>query len=151
MGIKQRLEADIKTALLAGEKDKVTILRTLKSVFLSAEIAANKRIDGLSEPELITLVSKESKKRQDAAELYKSVGEPERAANELGEQQIINGYLPEQISDEELARLVDEAIAKQGEPMSQQLMGKVIAEVRILADGKADGSRIAASVKERIT
>ncbi len=150
MSIKQRLEADIKSALLAGQKEQVMVLRTLKSVILDAEVAANKRQDGLSEPEHIALLSKEVKKRQDAAILYNSVGETERANNELNELEVISGYLPEQMNDDELSGLVDAAIAEQSEPMSQKLMGKVIAAVRDKSDGRADGSRIANAVKQRI-
>lgn len=150
MGIKQRIEADIKSALLGGDKDKVTILRTVKSVILEAEIATHKREEGLSEPELISLLSKESKKRQDAADLYKNVSEPERAAAELKELKIISDYLPEQINDKELGQLIDTVIAKHGELTPPQMMGKIIAMVREQAEGRADGSRIAATVKAKI-
>ncbi len=150
MGIKQSIEADIKSALLGGEKEKVTILRTLKSVILEAEIAAHKRDEGLSDSEIISLLSKESKKRQDSATLYKSVGEAEREAAELKEQQIINSYLPEQMSDAELSGLVEAAVVELGESVTPQLMGKVIGMVRSKAKGKADGSRIAAAVKAKV-
>lgn len=150
MSIKQSIEADIKSALLGGEKEKVTILRTLKSVILEAEIAAHKRDEGLSDPEIISLLSKESKKRQDSAALYKSVGEDAREATELKEQQIITSYLPEQISDEELDSLVEAAILELGESVTPQLMGKIIGMVRSQAEGKADGSRIAAAVKAKV-
>lgn len=150
MGIKQSIEADIKSALLGGEKEKVTILRTIKSVILEAEIATHKRDEGLSDPEIIGLLSKESKKRQDSATLYRSVGEAEREATELKEQLLINSYLPDQISDEELNSLVDDAITELGQAVSLQVMGKVIGIVRSKSEGKAEGSRIAAAVKAKI-
>lgn len=150
MGIKQRLEADIKTALLAGEKEQATILRTLKSVILEAEIAANKRDTGLEEDVLMQLFAKESKKRQDAIDLYTNAGETERADKEKREQEIIGTYLPQQLSDEELGALVDQAITEAGGDMSPQAMGKVIGLVRSKAEGRADGGRIAMLVKEKL-
>ena len=150
MGIKQRLEADIKTALLAGEKEQAMILRTLKSVILEAEIAANKRDTGLEEDALMQLFAKESKKRQDAIDLYTNAGEAERADKEKREQEIIAIYLPQQLSDEELSTLVDQALTESGGDTSPQAMGKIIGLVRSKAEGRADGSRIATLVKEKI-
>lgn len=150
MGIKQLIEADIKSALLGGEKDKVTILRTVKSVILGAEIASHKREEGLADSEIIALLSKETKKRQDAADLYNSVGELGRAATELKEKQIILTYLPEQISDEELGKIIDTAITDLGQALTPQTMGKVIGFVRTQSAGKADSSRIVIAVKARV-
>lgn len=150
MGIKQRLEADIKTALLAGEKEQAMILRTLKSVILEAEIAANKRDTGLEEDALMQLFAKESKKRQDAIDLYTNAGEAERAAKEKREQEIIAAYLPQQLSDEELSTLVDQAVTEAGGDTSPQVMGKIIGLVRNKAEGRADGGRIATLVKEKL-
>lgn len=150
MGIKQRLEADIKTALLSGDKKLVTILRTLKSVILEAEIAQNKRDSGLDEEVLIQLLAKESKKRQDAVDLYEKAGETERAANERHEQEVISTYLPAQLDDAALEALVDQAIATVGGDKGPQMMGAIIGAVRAKAEGKADGGRIAALVKRKL-
>lgn len=150
MGIKQRLEADIKTALLSGDKKQATILRTLKSVILEAEIAQNKRDSGLEEDALMQLLSKEAKKRQDAVDLYSKAGEAERAANEQHEQEVISTYLPSQLDDTELEALVDEAIAAMGGNAGPQAMGALIGAVRAKAEGRADGGRIAAMVKRKL-
>ena len=152
MGIKQRLEADIKAALLSGDKTQATILRTIKSVILEAEIAQNKRDTGLDENTLIQLLSKEAKKRQDAVDLYTNAGETERAANERHEQVLINTYLPEQLDDAALEALVDQAIASMGAAASgPQAMGALIGAVRAKAGGQADGGRIAAVVKRKLS
>lgn len=150
MGIKQQIEADIKTAMLAGDKKRATILRTIKSVILDAEISKGKREEGLSEPELVSIISKEAKKRQDAAELYKTAGEQEREQNETLEHQILTDYLPKQLDDTELENIVVSVISEQQGPIGLQDMGKIIAAVREKSEGKADGSRIAAAVKAKI-
>ncbi len=150
MGIKQRLEADIKSALLSGDKNTVNILKMLKSAILDSEIAEGKRKEGLSEQALMTLLAKESKKRQDAVELYTKAGELERANNEATEKQTISNYLPKQMDDKELSHLLDEVISELGGELNQQLMGKVIAAVRERSQGTVDGSRIASAVKVRL-
>ena len=150
MGIKQRLEADIKAALLGGDKDQVTILRTLKSVILEAEIAKGKRDTGLEEDELIQLLAKEAKKRQDAVELYISAGEQARADRETHEKQIIDAYLPAQISDDELNNIIDEVMAALDGEAGPQVMGKAIGLVRQKTEGKADGGRIASCRKSEV-
>ena len=151
MGIKQRIEADIKTAMLSGDKNRALILRTIKSTILESEIAQKKRAEGLAEPELISLLSKEAKKRQDASELYKNAGETERAENEEQEHKIITSYLPAQMSDEELEVIVSKVISEQSSPIEPSQMGKIISSVRELTAGQADGSRIAQMVKQRIS
>lgn len=150
-GIKQKLEVDIKTAMLSGDKNLTTILRTIKSVILDEEIARVKRDDGLDEQELISLLSKEAKKRQDAHDLYIKVGEQARADNEEKERSIITAYLPAQLNDAELEAIVTSVIAEQVGDVGFQQMGKIIALVKARSLGKADGGRIATSVKEKIS
>ena len=83
MSIKATIEADIKTAMLAGEKERVTTLRGLKSSILYAEVAAGKRDEGLDEQTVTSLMQKEAKKRQESADLYIQGGNKERAESEL--------------------------------------------------------------------
>lgn len=150
-GIKQKLEADIKTAMLSGDKNLATVLRTIKSVILDEEIARVKRDDGLEEQELISLLSKEAKKRQDAFDLYNNAGEKVRADNEEKERLIIASYLPTQLSDPELEALVNSAIAEQEGTVGLQQMGQIISLVKERSAGKADGGRIAQLVKAKIS
>lgn len=149
--LKQQLDQDLKSALLAGEKARATTLRGLKSVILYAEVAQSARDKGLSDEEIVALFAKEVKKRQESADFYKQGGADERAAAELAEKAIIEKYLPKQLSDTELSDFVSEVISDLGAAKSPQLMGQVIAEVKRKTAGQADGGRIARIVKERLS
>lgn len=149
MSIKQQIEQDIKTAMLAGDKTRVMTLRGLKSAILYAEVAKGSRDVGLSDAEQVEVLGKEAKKRQESAELYIQGGDSVRANAELEERQIIEKYLPTQLTDEVLENLVDQAIAKFGADKSQ--MGALITEVKNQSVGQADGGRIAQIVKRKLT
>jgi len=148
--LKQQLEQDLKTALLSGDKDRATTLRGLKSVILYAEVDQGKRQEGLTDQEIIVLLAKEAKKRQESADLYIQGGNESSAAAELNEKRLIESYLPEQLNDDELAQIVDEVIAQLPEK-NLQAMGKVIGSVKHRTEGVADGNRIAQMVKERLS
>lgn len=150
MGIKQKIDQDLKVAMLAGDKFKVSALRGLKSSILYAEVAAGNREEGLPEPEIVNVLGKEAKKRQESADLYSQGGNQEKAEAELKEKNIIEQYLPEQISDEDLELLVDDVINTLGAPTIQQ-MGQVISGVKAKAGATADGARIAQLVKEKLS
>lgn len=141
-----KLEADLKQAMLAGDKQLVSVLRGMKSSLQYAQVEAR---DGLTEDEAVKVLQKESKKRADAAGIYTKANDEERAEKEKYEKAIIDGYLPELLSDEEVAKLVDEVISEQAE-VTPQSMGKIIAETRQRSDGLAEGATIARLVKERI-
>lgn len=147
--LKARIDQDLKTALLAGDKVLATTLRGLKSVILYAEVAKGSRDQGLPDDEIILLFSKEAKKRQESADLYKQGGNEEKAAAELLEKRVIESYLPAQLSDDELSKLVDEAIAEAG-ASGPSAMGQVIGLVKQKTAGQADGSRIAQLVKQHL-
>lgn len=149
--IKQQIEADIKKAMLSGDKELTSTLRTVKSVILDAEISAGSRENGLTDEVLVGLLQKESKKRIDAAKMYTDVNENDRADKELKESQIISKYLPEMMSEDDIAEIVDSVIAGIGGALSMQQMGQVIGAVKAKAGSSADGSVIAKIVKERIT
>ncbi len=147
--IKQRLQDDVKTAMLAGDSARLECLRGLKSAILYAEVAAGKREEGLSDDEILALLAKEAKKRQESADLYVQGGSQERADKELAEKVVIEAYLPEQMSEDELAQVIDEVIS-QVKPDSMQQMGQVIGQVKLRVGNSADGSVIARIVKERL-
>ncbi len=147
--LKQQLDKDLKTALLAGDQQRVTTIRGLKSVILYAEVAAGAREQGLEDAAIIVLLAKESKKRQESADLYKQGGSEDRATAELEEKAIIDSYLPKQMGDEELTKIVDAAIAEVG-ATGPQAMGQVIGQVKQQTAGQADGGRIAQLVKARL-
>lgn len=149
MSLKAQIDNDLKQALLSGDKQKATTLRGLKSVILNEEIRLGERDNGLSDNAVIQCLQKESKKRQEAADLYIQAGSVERADQESAEKVIIDAYLPEQMSEEKIQQFVDAAIAKEAD-VSPALMGKIIGAVKAEAGPAADGAIIARIVKEKL-
>lgn len=147
--LKQQLEQDLKAALLAGDKDRVTTLRGLKSVILYEEVAKGAREQGLTDDAILALFAKEAKKRQESADLYVKGENQPKADAELAEKAIIEEYLPKQLTDEELAAVVDGVISSTG-AVTPQMMGQLIGQVKQKTEGRADGARIAKAVKERL-
>ncbi len=146
---KQQLDIDLKQAMLAGDKELVTTLRGLKSAILYAEVASGNREAGLEDSEVVSLLQKEAKKRQESADLYGKGGSVDRRDAELAEKKIIEKYLPAQLPDEELAVLVESVIKELGASGAQQ-MGQVIGLVKKRAGAAADGSVVARLVKDRL-
>jgi uncharacterized protein YqeY len=149
MNIKEQLTQDIKKALLEGDKFKATVLRGLKSTILYAEVAEGKRETGLQDDQIITLLQKEAKKRQDSIDMYAKAGEQERADKELAEKEIIASYLPAQLLESEIAEHVDAVIADLNAQDSKS-MGQVIGAVKARTGGAADGATVARLTKERL-
>ncbi len=150
MGIKGKIDRDLKSALLSGDKDLATMLRGLKSALLYAEVDTGKREEGLSEAETIQVLRKEAKKCQESAELFKQGGNQSKAAAELTELHVIEQYLPAQLSDQDLKTLIEQAI-QEANDASLQAMGKIIGRVKELSKGQADGGRIAGMVKQQLS
>ncbi len=150
MAIKQQIDADLKTAMLGGDKVLAMTLRGLKSSILNAEIAKGARDSGLPETEIIDVLSKEAKKRVESAELYAKGGNQERQAAELAEKAVIDKYLPAQMSDDEINKLLDEAEQTLGST-NQQNMGQIIGLVKQKSAGSADGAKIASLVRQRMS
>lgn len=148
MSLKQKLDQDLKTAMLAGDKTTTTTLRGLKSAILNVEIEKNVREKGLSDEEVTAVLSKEAKKRQESADLYVQGGNQDMADKELAEKILIEKYLPEQIGAEELSKIVDQAIAELGQDPGK--MGQIIGAVKQKAGGQADGGTIARLVKDKL-
>jgi uncharacterized protein len=147
--LEERLEQDIKSALLAGDAPRVSTLRQIKSVLLNVKVATGKRESGLSDDEVLPILAQEAKKRQESADLYIQGGNQERAAAELAEKTIIKNYLPAQLSEGEIMKLVEKAIAETG-ANGPQAMGSVIGQVKKSAGPAADGATIARLVKEKL-
>jgi uncharacterized protein YqeY len=146
---KDRINRDLKTALLAGDKDKVMVLRGLKSAILYVEVAKGARDSGLPDDEVLAILTKEAKKRQESADLYMQGGSPERAASELVEKSVIEHYLPEQLSVSQVDNLIDTVVAQNG-TLSKETMGATIAAVKQKSAGAADGAVIARLVRGRL-
>jgi uncharacterized protein YqeY len=148
--LEEKINQDLKTALLGGNKLAVSTLRGLKSAILYAKIASNNREAALSDNDLIVLLQKEARKRQESADLYRQGGNEDRAKLELAEKLIIENYLPSQLSESEVTRFVDKAISELGSS-DQTSLGKVISLVKQQLSGQADGALIARITKERLT
>ncbi|QQS17863.1 GatB/YqeY domain-containing protein [Candidatus Saccharibacteria bacterium] len=148
--IKQRLQDDVKAAMLAGDSLRLETLRGLKSAILYAEVATGKREDGLPDEEILNLFAKEAKKRQESADLYVQGGAQDKADKELAEKVIIEAYLPAQLSEAELMAVIEE-ILNEVKPTGLQQMGQVIGQVKSKVGNTADGSVIARIVKEKLS
>ncbi len=144
--LEQQIEADIKSALLSGDKERALTLRTVKSALLSVKVNAGKRDTGLTDDEVITILAKESKKRQESADFFVQGGAQDRADKELAEKTVIDSYLPQQLDEAAIVALVDEVLATNPDAN----MGAVIGAVRAKAGATADGALIAKLVKEKL-
>ncbi|HEX4661985.1 MAG TPA: GatB/YqeY domain-containing protein [Candidatus Saccharimonadales bacterium] len=147
--LKGRIDADLKTAMLGGDKFLTEVLRGLKSAILYKEVALKKRDEGLSDAEIEQLFASEAKKRDESAALFEQGGNQESADKERREKEIILGYLPTQLSEGDIAVIVDEEVQKLGEN-GPQAMGKVIGAVKSRTGSTADGAIIARIVKTKL-
>lgn len=133
--------------MLSGDREVADVLRGLKSAVLNEEIASKQRGQGLSDEAVQKVIAREVKKRDEAAELYEKGGNNIQAGKERAEKEVLNQYLPEQLSDEELDTLVQEAVKTAGDSPQQ---GKVIGAVKQQVGNKADGARVAAAVQREL-
>lgn len=148
--LEQKIAADLKAAMLAGDTPRVEALKMLKSALLYKAVELGARDTGLTDEQVIDVLGKEAKKRLDAAQMYEQAGNAEKAVAETAEHELIGQYLPKQMSDDELAELVGHVIAEAGE-VSIKDMGRVIGAVKQKAGNLADGSRIASLVKQKLS
>jgi uncharacterized protein YqeY len=148
MSLKEQIEADIKTAMLAGEKTLVTTLRGIKSAILNVEVAKGARETGLPDSEVTDILAKEAKKRQESADMYVQGNSQERADAELTEKAVIEKYLPKQLDEAEISKIIDEVMTEVGS--TPQQMGQIIGAVKSKTAGAADGAMIARLVKEKL-
>lgn len=148
MSIKDQINADLKQAMLAKDSALVELLRGVKSALQYFAVESGPDTE-LSEEQILSVLKKESKKRAEAASLYEKAGDSTRQEKELYERDIIQKYLPEELSEEEVVKLVEAAISEIGN-LEQQNMGQVIGKVKQASVGLADGAVIARLVKERL-
>jgi uncharacterized protein YqeY len=151
--LKDRLRTDLTTAMKSQDKLRTATLRMLLAAIRTEEVAG-KQARELSDAEVITVLSREAKKRSESAEIYTQHGRGELAATEHAEARVIDEYLPTPLTEAELADVVDTAIAQVaediGERPSTRQMGQVMKAATAIAAGKADGARISAAVKARL-
>jgi uncharacterized protein len=142
MSLLEQVQDDVRSALKAGDRERVHALRLIADALQKAEK------DNGGEP--VDVLQRERKRRLEAAEAYRDGGRSDAAEAEEREADVIASYLPEQLSDEELKRIVGDAIAESG-ASSPQEMGKVMALVMPNVKGRADGKRVSTAVKEMLT
>ena len=147
--LEQQIEQDLKTALLGGDAARVSTLRMVKSTLLNLKVANGTRDVGLKDEEVLGVLGKEAKKRQESADMYTQAGDQTRANAELAEKAIIDAYLPAQASEAEITQAVDEAIAATG-ASGPAGMGPVIGQVKAKFGAGADGGVIARIAKEKL-
>ncbi len=144
--LKEQLDADLKVAMKAKDALRLSVVRMLKSAVKYREIELMKSLDDAG---VLQVVGSEVKRRRDAIEQYRQGGREDLASKEEAELRILQAYLPRQLSPEELAKLVDGAIARVG-ARGPKDMGKVMKEVLREAQGAADGKEVAALVQQRL-
>ena len=147
--MQQKLERDLKAAMLAGDKTRSEVIKGLKNALQYEAVAQNSPDRKLSEEQAQKVLAREAKKRQEAADLYKQGGSAQRAEQELAEKQIIEQYLPEPMSEAQLAELVKAEIMAVTAPTMAD-MGKIIGAVKAKAGASADGATIARLVKQAL-
>ena len=137
----ERIQADTRAAMKAGERDRVGALR------LIADALQKDLKDGGDDE--VAVLRRERKRRLEAADAYRGGGEAERAAVEDAEAKLISGYLPAELSDEELAAIADQAVAESGATGARD-MGKAMGVAMGNVAGRADGKRVSAAIRERL-
>ncbi|HEX7047884.1 MAG TPA: GatB/YqeY domain-containing protein [Gammaproteobacteria bacterium] len=146
MSLKQRILDDIKTAMKAGEKDRLMVLRLLSAAIKQREV--DERIE-MDDTQTLAVVEKMIKQRRESIKQYEEGNRPELAAKEQAEIDIIQDYLPEQLSETELEKLIHEALEATGASEMKD-MGKVMGVLKPKIQGKADMGAVSARVRARL-
>ena len=148
MSIKESLRSDLTEAIRGRDEITSGTIRMVLTAITNEEVAG-KEARVLSDDEVITVLSREAKKRREAAEAFESAGRSDRAAIEKAEGEVIGRYLPAQLSVDEIKKMIANAIASTGAGGPGD-MGKVMGAVKALIAGKADGSIVSNLVKEAL-
>lgn len=150
MSLKEQLRTDLTAAMKARDEVRSSTLRMILTAITNAEVAG-KAAKVLTDDEVIGVLSSEAKKRREAATAFADGGRAEQAAKESAEAAVIADYLPEQLSPEEIAGIVAEAIERTGAAADgPRGMGKVMGVVTPQVKGRADGAVVAAEVRRRL-
>ncbi|MGH3665884.1 MAG: GatB/YqeY domain-containing protein [Egibacteraceae bacterium] len=148
MALSDQIQGDLTAAMKARDAEATATLRMLVAAIRNARVEAGRSGD-VTDAETVDLLTREAKKRREAADAYADAGRTELAEKETRELAIIRGYLPEQLEADELRAVVDEAIATTGASGPADL-GKVMSAVMPQVRGRADGKAVNAMVRERL-
>jgi uncharacterized protein len=146
--LKDRLRADLTGAMRARDQVRMRTLRMALTSITNEEVAGSSPRD-LSDEEIVKVLTREARKRREAAEAFGAAGRAEQAAAERAEGDVLADYLPAQLGDDELAELVSAAIAETG-ATGMKDMGQVMKTLTPRVAGRADGARVAAEVRRRL-
>jgi uncharacterized protein len=146
MSLVARLEEEVKQAMLARDNERRDALRLVLASLRAAEKELQRQ---LSDEEELQVLQRERKRRIEAAEAFRGGGRPEQAESEEAELAVLQEFMPEPLSEEELEEIVDDAIAENG-ATSMRDFGRVMADVMPQVSGRADGSEVSQLVKEKL-
>ncbi|HZR05102.1 MAG TPA: GatB/YqeY domain-containing protein [Candidatus Udaeobacter sp.] len=149
MTLEQRVDADLKEAMRAKETTKLGVLRMLKSAMKYAAIAKSGAEADLNDAEAAQVIRKQVKQRQDSIESFEKAGRAELAEKEKEEMAILNDYLPQPMSADEISKLVHETIAETG-ATSRAQMGAVMKTLQVKVAGRVDGKALSAEVQKQL-
>ena len=146
--LKERLRTDLNAAMRARDQVRLRTLRMALTSITNEEVSGDTARE-LSDEEIVKILTREAKRRREAADAFESAGRAGQAAAERAEGDVIATYLPAQLTDDELAGLVSAAIAETG-AAGMPAMGKVMKTVTPQVAGRADGARVAAEVRRQL-
>ncbi len=144
--LKTRIQEDVKTAMRAGDKLRLGVLRMLTAELKQREVVESMQ---LTDAVVVAAIEKMIKQRREAETQFKAGGRPELAAKEEAEIQLLTAYLPQQLGEAEIAALIQQAIAETGAAGIKD-MGKVMAWIKAKAAGQADMAKVSALIKSRL-
>ena len=147
MSLKGQITEDMKSAMKAGDKDRLKVVRLILAAIKQIEVDTREELDDAA---VLAVLTKMVKQRRDSVEQFEKGDREDLAAIERAEIVVLNDYLPEQLSTDELASIVDEAIQSSGAEGMRD-MGKVMGLVEAKASGRADMGAVSATVKERLS
>ena len=146
MALKEQINNDLKAALLGGNRFVADTLRGLKAAILNEEVATGRRDGGLDDTEIEGIIAREVKKRGESKALYEQNDRPELAEQEHKEIEVLQAYLPQQLTEDEIQTVINEIIAEVG-ATDMKAMGQVIGAVKAKCGTAADGATVARLVK----
>jgi hypothetical protein len=147
--LKDKIQEDLKQAMLSKAEEKLSTIRMLKSALQYFEIQKGGAGYEATDEDVIEVVGREIKKRRESIEMFEKGGRQELADKEKRELEILQTYLPEQLSEKEVRKLVEEAISQTGATTIQD-MGKVMGFLSPQTKGKADGGMVSSIVREKL-
>ena len=149
MGLKERLQSDLTEAIRSRDELRSGTIRMVLTAITNEEVSG-KSARVLSDAEIITVLSREAKKRREAADAFKDASRADRAEQETKEGRVITEYLPEQLSQEDITKIIADAIAETG-ASGPAGMGLVMKAIQPKVAGKADGGLVSGLVKAALT